>query len=134
MRCEHCNSIMIERPPIPERDDAEKGQSYRARVQEVRPHRNATAGQIVLEKIGGLEYIARSLEAWWAVEEGCAVMLPAKTGSIGIVLIDDHPSFREGLQSLFDLYADIEVVGESSIDMHWFTAVFERSGYLINGC
>ena len=27
MRCEHCNSIMIERPPTPERDDAEKGQA-----------------------------------------------------------------------------------------------------------
>lgn len=27
MRCEQCNSIMIERRPIPERDDAEEGKA-----------------------------------------------------------------------------------------------------------
>jgi DNA-binding NarL/FixJ family response regulator len=40
-------------------------------------------------------------------------MLPAKTGSIRIVLVDDHPSFRQGLRSLLDSFPDIEVVGEA---------------------
>jgi len=40
-------------------------------------------------------------------------MLPAKTDSIRIVLVDDHSTFRQGLRSLLDSYADIEVVGEA---------------------
>jgi DNA-binding NarL/FixJ family response regulator len=40
-------------------------------------------------------------------------MLQTKTGSIRIILVDDHPLFRQGLRSLLGLYADIEVVGEA---------------------
>jgi DNA-binding NarL/FixJ family response regulator len=37
----------------------------------------------------------------------------AKTHSIRIILVDDHTSFRQGLRSLLDSYADIEIVGEA---------------------
>lgn len=40
-------------------------------------------------------------------------MLHANTPSIRIILVDDHPSFRQGLRSLMDSYPDIEVVGEA---------------------
>jgi DNA-binding NarL/FixJ family response regulator len=37
----------------------------------------------------------------------------AKTGSIRVILVDDHSAFREGLRSLLGSYTDIEVVGEA---------------------
>ena len=37
----------------------------------------------------------------------------AKTGSIRVILVDDHSAFREGLRSLLGFYTDIEVVGEA---------------------
>lgn len=40
-------------------------------------------------------------------------MLPAKTGSIRILLADDHPAFRQGVRSFLDSFPDIEVVGEA---------------------
>jgi DNA-binding NarL/FixJ family response regulator len=40
-------------------------------------------------------------------------MLGAKANPIRVILADDHSSFRQGLRSVLDSFADIEVVGEA---------------------
>jgi DNA-binding NarL/FixJ family response regulator len=40
-------------------------------------------------------------------------MLETKANPIRIMLVDDHPSFRQGIRSVLASYADIEVVGEA---------------------
>jgi DNA-binding NarL/FixJ family response regulator len=40
-------------------------------------------------------------------------MQDVKRGPIRVILVDNHPSFRQGLRSLHGSYTDIEVVGEA---------------------
>ncbi len=49
-----------------------------------------------------------------AVSDGAAAPHPARDGRIRVLLVDDHQALREGLKSLFEDEADIEVVGEAS--------------------
>lgn len=42
-----------------------------------------------------------------------AVPMPAKQGISRVLLVDDHVMFRQGLRSMLESYADVEIVGEA---------------------
>ena len=43
-----------------------------------------------------------------------AVLVPAQSANIRVLLVDDHAMVREGLRSVLESYDDVEIVGEAS--------------------